>query len=490
MSSLKKNISLFLAFPLFLLCYNCTKQKGKINYGEFPEEIGSIMANKCATSGCHNSKSSSIAGGYNLESWESMFKGGSNGSPVIPFNSNFSSLCFYINTYQELGLQNNPTMPLNGKALSFNEVKLIKYWIDAGAPNLNGEIKWQSSARKKLYAVNQGCDVVTVFDAESQLPIRVIPVGTKSGPDTPHNIRVSGDGKYYYVLFINNNILQKFSTSDNTLIANIPLSPLAAGTGTADAFDWNTIVLTKDSKKAYCVSWQTAGKVACVDLVNHKLLHFVGGMYNPHGIALSNDEKNIYITAQFGNCLFQFDTAFTVSNKYSLDGLPPNEFSNTINSHELVVGKNPDEMIVTCQKSNDIRVFNTLTNTVTTIIPSATDPTEIIYSSQHNCYFITHTEDTLSFSNSRGSVTKLNATDYSMVKLKCGYQPHGLAIDKTSNLLYVLSRNRNTQGPAPHHTSNCIGRNGFVSFINLQSFTLLNKSYELSVDPYTIRAQP
>lgn len=486
----KLKISLFVLLIILLPIYSCTKQKGKINYGEFPNEIGTIMANKCATSGCHNSKSSTGAGNYNLESWESMFKGSNNGSPVIPFNSAYSSLCFYINTYQELGLQNSPTMPLNGKALSFNEVKQIKDWIDEGAPNLNGEVKWQNSNRKKLYAVNQGCDVVTVFDAESQLPMRVVPVGTKSGQDTPHNIKVSNDGKYYYVIFINNNILQKYRTDDNSLVANIPLSPLAAGTGTADAFDWNTLVLTKDDKKAFCVSWQTAGKVACVDLVNHKLLHFVGGMYNPHGIALSNDEQSLYITAQFGNCLFQFDTAFTVSNKYSLDNTPPNEFSNTINAHELIVGKNTNELIITCQKSSDIRVFNTISNTVTNIIPSSPDPTEIVYSQQFNCYLITHTEDTLSFPGSRGSVTKLNANDYSIVKLKCGYQPHGLAIDKTQQLLYVLSRNRNASGPAPHHTSNCIGRNGFVNFVNLQTFTLLNKTYELSVDPYTIYAQP
>lgn len=468
----------------------CAKQKGKINHGDFPSEIGTIIANKCATSGCHNSKSSVATNNYNLESWELMFKGSNSGSPIIPFNSAYSSLCFYINTFDDLGLKNEPTMPLNAKALSYDEVKLIKNWIDDGAPNINGDIKWQDPNSKKLYAVNQGCDVLTVFDSETQLPTRVISVGTKAGPDTPHNIKVSSDGKYFYIIFINNNIMQKFSTADNSLIANIPLTPLAAGTGTADAYDWNTLIFTKDNKKAFCVSWQSAGVVACVDLEKHKLIHYVGGMFNPHGIALTNDEKNIYITAQMGNCLFQFDTAFTISNKYTLDGLPANEFSNTINSHEIILGKNPNEMIITCQQSNDIRVFNTVTNSVTTIISTSPDPRKLVYSAQNNAYFITHSEDTTTFTNTRGSVTKLNATNYSMLKLKCGYQPHGLAVDNKTNLLYILSRNRNTAGPAPHHTSNCVGRNGFVNFINAQTFTLLNKKYEMSVDPYMIFAQP
>ena len=74
--------------------------------------------------------------------------------------------------------------------------------------------------------------------------------------------------------------------------------------------------------------------------------------------------------------------------------------------------------------------------------------------------------------------------------VKTGFQPHGIAINPNDNVLYALSRNLLTQGPAPHHTSVCGGRNGFVSFIDLNTFTELKKRVELSVDPYSIFIRP
>jgi len=79
---------------------------------------------------------------------------------------------------------------------------------------------------------------------------------------------------------------------------------------------------------------------------------------------------------------------------------------------------------------------------------------------------------------------------YTTTKIKCGFQPHGIAVDESKNLLYVLSRNILSKGPAPHHTSECIGRNGFVNFVDLNTFTPMKKRYELSVDPYFIFARP
>lgn len=100
-------------------------------------------------------------------------------------------------------------MPLNKTPLTYAQVKTIKDWIDRGAPDINGKIMWADNPKlKKLYAVNQGCDVVTVFDSETQLPIRYIDVGTKPGSPTPHTKYVSPDGAYWYVVFINNNVMQ------------------------------------------------------------------------------------------------------------------------------------------------------------------------------------------------------------------------------------------------------------------------------------------
>lgn len=476
-----------------ILVLGCTRDKGSPNRGNFPKAIGKIMETRCATTGCHNAASNAAANGLNLSTWNDLFAGSGSGSPVIPFSSRFSSLCYFINTYPELGLQNLPTMPVNGNKLSYDEVKQVKDWIDAGAPDLNGNVKWADKPlRKKLYAVNQGCDVVTVFDSETQLPIRYIDVGTKPGNDTPHHVRVSPDGKYWYVVFINNNVMQKFRCSDDSYVGEIPLTPFAAGQSTNpqnDAGDWNTFVISSDGKRAYCVSWSRVGKVAAVDLENRKLLHYLSGFYEPHGIALNRQENKVYVTAQYGNYITELDTGFASSPvDWSLQNGQPPQQGVPIEPHDIVLMPDGQNFLITCQKSNDVRRFNILTGSVTAVVATGTYPQEIVFSPTRNHYFITCTNDTQD--GATGAVSRIDGATLAHTKIKCGFQPHGLAVDEASGLLYVLSRNQLSSGPLPHHVSQCQGRNGFVNFVDLNTFTVLKKKYELSVDPYFIFARP
>ena len=486
------------AFRLLLctaLLTGCTKDRAKVNRGNYPDEIGKIITLSCAQSGCHNNESYKAAGNYNLQTWSDMFKGAGSGNPVIPYNSKFSSLCYYINTYPELGLQNVPTMPLNKPALTYTEVKKIKDWIDAGAPDINGQVMWADNPQlKKLYAVNQGCDVVTVFDSKTRLPIRYIDVGTKPGsPDTPHQIRVSPDGAYWYVVFINNNVMQKFRCSDDSYVGTIPLTPVAAGTSTnplADAADWNTFVITRDGKRAYAVSWSTSGKVAAVDLEKRTLLHYAPAFYEPHGIALNAAEDKVYITAQVGNYITECDTGFQNRNELSLqEGLAPSQFPS-LNAHDILLAPNGVDLLITCQLSNEVRVYNTQTKKVTNIINTGVYPQEIVYSRGTASYYISCTYDSTMFRGSTGVITRISANGYQASHIACGFQPHGMAVDEANALLYVLSRNGSSNGPQPHHTSVCSGRNGFASFVDLSNFTVLPGRVELSVDPYFIFARP
>ena len=63
-------------------------------------------------------------------------------------------------------------------------------------------------------------------------------------------------------------------------------------------------------------------------------------------------------------------------------------------------------------------------------------------------------------------------------------EPHGIAVDDASGLVYVA--NRNISGPLPHHSTNCAGRIGFVSFIDLKTLAMLPKTREIAKDPYSI----
>jgi YVTN family beta-propeller protein len=480
---------------VLILISACTKDKAALIYGDYPTEVGKIISENCATPGCHNSQSYKAAAGLNLASWQTLFQGSNSGSPVIPYSSRFSPLCYFINTYEELGLQNQPVMPLNATALSKNEVKTILNWIDAGAADQNGQVMWANDPkRKKLYAVNQGCDVVTVIDAASRLPMRYIEVGTKSGIiESPHQVRVSPDGKHWYVVFINNNVMQKFSCDNDQLVGTIPLSPFAAGISSNtddDALDWNTFVISADSKSAYCVSWTVNGKVAAVDLQQRKLKHYLPGFTNAHGICLNAAGDKVYITAQTGNYITELDTGFSMKQELSLENGQPWSSSPSLDPHDILLTPNGKTLAITCQRSNEVRFFDLTTQSVTAVVPTGVYPQEIIYSASSNRYYVSCPNDTLTFSGAHGIITSIHPASLAVQNIKCGFQPHGIACDENKNVLYVLSRNLLSSGAPPHHSSACNGRNGYMNFIDLNTLNVLPEKYELSVDPYFIFPRP
>jgi DNA-binding beta-propeller fold protein YncE len=359
-------------------------------------------------------------------------------------------------------------------------------WINAGAPDVNGTIAFSGAAVKKLYAVNQGCDVVTVFDSETHLPIRYIEVG--SGKSTPHQVRVAPDGKFWYVLFLNSNVMKKYRCSDDNFVADIPLTPLAAKTGTQNALDWNTFVISDDGKRAYCVSWTAVGAVSTVDLMNHRLIRMSPGWNYPHGICLSKDGAKIYLAAQTGNYISEIDSAFNLStlNEYALDGSQVSSVSS-LDPHDMGLNEAGNRLYVTCQKSNEVIVFDLISKSSVARIQTPYYPQEIVYSEKYKSWYLSCSGD--GSPTDLGSVMKINS-DLSTLIVRHGAQPHGLAVDERSGLLYVLSRNISTSGPLPHHTSQCQGKNGFVSFLDPLDLKSTGDKFELSVDPYFIYPQP
>lgn len=461
-----------------LFLSDCKKDKALTNFGGYPNEVGKIMTLKCAVSGCHNSASYLASAGLDLTTWETMFKGSSTGSPVIPFRTDFSSLCNFINTYPDLGPINYPTMPYNASPLSREEVTTIRNWIKDGAPDLNGNIKWADDPnRKKVYIANQGCDVVTVFDAQTQLPMRYITVGKDPNTmEVPHMIKISPDGKYWYVIFVNANIMQKFRCSDDVLVGEANLGLY---------FDWNTLVISDDGTRGYCVSWVSNGRIASVDLTQMKLINNYGGYFFPHGVALNETNDTIYVTGQTGNYIMKIDTSLATTQTISLQpGFPPST-ANSLNPHEVMLSKDKKNLYVTCQLSNDVRIYNIPTGSIT-VIPVGGTPLEMALSETKNKLYVTCMDDVTSFPGSHGTVSEiLLGGAYPEQRIPVGFMPHGIAVDEANGLIYVASRNLLSSGPTPHHSAVCAGRNGFVNYIDVNTFTLKPKRTELSVDPYS-----
>lgn len=477
-----KSLLIGLAMLVCMSLITCKKDKGKPANG-FPQEIADILVNKCTNAGCHNSTSKDGAAGLSLETWDDLFKGDRNGAVCIPFQHKYSTLFLFTNTYTALGSVNKPTMPLNKPALSQEEMQTLIDWIDKGAPNSDGKIMWADNPnRKKVYVTNQGCDVVTVFDAATQLQMRYIDVGSSSAIEVPHNVKVSHDNKYWYVIFSasGSTYLEKYNATDDKFISRTNISPGS----------WNTLTISNDSKFGYAVDWNPSGKIAKVNLNTMTLVGGTwGGFQEPHGSAINITGDTLYVTCQTGNFFYKIP----VNDPSSFDQKilnPPSPPISTplLDPHEIAFSPDSLYYYVTCQKSNEVRVMSAINDELISTIPTGTYPLEMAFSKTQPYLFVTCEYDQTPPETNRGSVTVINYQTNTVVKNLRTYmsEPHGIIVDDNNGLVYVTNRNI-SGGSVPHHTSNCGGTNGFISFIDIHTLEVIkNKKIEVARDPYAV----
>jgi DNA-binding beta-propeller fold protein YncE len=475
---------------IFLVAINsCKRDPIIISNTDYPNDIGYIFLSKCAISGCHNDASYEAASSLNLSSWQKLFEGSSNGAVVIPYRSDYSSLMYFVNTYPDLGPVNTPAMPLNANPLTRDEVQRLKNWIDAGAPDKKGNIKFSGNpTRKKFYVVNQGCRVVTVFDAQTLLPMRYIDIADATEQNTsPHQVKVSPDGKYWYVCYIGGSYIKRFRTDDDAFDAKIFV-------GNAS---WNTMAITSDSKYLFSVDWEGGGfpgRIVKCDLQTLKVVDSTILADSPHGCCLAPDDKHVYITATNGNYIY----------KISVDSLSqPLDYYNYVvfdqqgptstysyNPHETVFSPDGTKYYVTCSGYNNgtngsVKVFDAVTDNLITTIPVSSGTYEMSISPSRSLLFAS-SYDGPKTQGYVGGIYVIDMTNNTLkTEIKTGSQPHGLAVDEAAGLLYVANRNFNVTTP-PHHSSVCGGTNGSVVFVDLNTLALTGRRVEISRDPYSV----
>jgi YVTN family beta-propeller protein len=480
-----KNILLLL---LVINLYSCKKDIALVDATSFPNEINTIMNTRCSTSGCHNKKSAAAAGGLNLETWNDMLKGGNGGSIVIPFRSNRSWLSFYINTFPELGISLNPTMPVNQEHLSKEEVIIIQKWIDSGAPNSNRDIPFPTVERDKFYITNQGCDEVAVIDTKTKLVIRYIKVGLTNSVELPHKVVVSPDKKYWYVTFNGGSVVQKFDAFTDKLVGNIPV-PFGL---------YNGLVISGNGKYGVITDLQSQGHVIYLDLDNLSVIYDDYDFDSPHGLGCTSDFSVIYFTLQNSNKIVKviFNTNTNqIESREEIDLVQNVSTVSPLNPHEIIFSPDYSKYYVSCQitpsVNGEVRVYKASNDSLIEVIPVGIYPQEFAISASLPYLFVTCTEDANPNPKSRGSVYAINYNTFQVVKIlkEQLFQPHGIACDDKNNIVIVANRNIDTNGPAPHHSSDCGGRNGYVRAIDLNTLEFISgyKS-ELSVDPYSVSA--
>lgn len=462
---------------------------------KYPDAIGNIILTKCAVSGCHNHQSKDAAAGLDLTSWNTMMDGDRNGAVCIPYSAEYSTLFIFTNTFSDLGATAQPTMPNNADPLTREQVKTIRDWINAGAPNSDGFVKWSDNPnRQKYYITQQGCDAVCTIDAATKLQMRYIPVGASSSVESPHNIKISPDGQYWYCSFTAGTYLEKHRTSDDALVARILLGP----TDSAAAGSWNTLSISPDNHFAYVVDWNANGRVARIDLQTNQWVQTYQGsslFVNPHGSVITADGNFLYLTCLTGNFVYRVDISLPQLpsvDQQVIDGTSTPILNGlSENGHDILFSPDGTKYFVTCEHTDKVRIMDATTdpNTLIATIPVGNKPQEMAISSDPSTpyLYVTCMEDTGTYPGNRGSVAVINWMTGSLVTtVNTGYQPHGVTVDDDRKIVVVVNRNNSVSGPAPHHTTSCIGRNGDFSLIDMNTNTLIPSSKtELIVDPYS-----
>ncbi|MEZ5018021.1 MAG: c-type cytochrome domain-containing protein [Flavipsychrobacter sp.] len=478
---LKNYLYILLSLPLLLA--NCKHDVQNPNPQQtvahnYPENIKTIIVDKCATAGCHNATSYKAAGNLRLDSWSFLFDGSSNGAVVVPYNADNSSLLYFVNTDEALGTVAIPTMPYNAPHLTRDEYFTLRDWINNGAPDANGAIAFSTNpdTRQKVYTVQQGCDLVAVADAEKNVVMRYITVGQSFGTENPNNIVISADGKYAYVSFWNAPLIQKIDTETDSVIAEL---------NTSNSFQ-KAIQISNDGTRLIASNWFSHDLIL-IDATTMQIIKNLGTSLRFLGGFAEDSKGNFYATSQFGNTVYKIapDGSYT---SISIDGLPTTTSSTTTTPDPISILMNADKSkyFVTCTNTNEVRVLDAATDQLIKTISVGGNPQQMALAPNSNKLFVTCMNDTLT-KIEVGSLYVIDENSYEVVKKITNkfFQPYGIAVDQKNNKLFIFNRNEDKNGPPPHHQSPCNGRNGFYQVYDLNTLTpATNKRFEVTVDPY------
>lgn len=443
----------------------------------YPVAVKNIIVNKCATAGCHNEASYSGAGGLRLDSLQYLFDGGNNGAVVVPYNIANSSLLYFVNSFPELGPTAIPAMPFNLPSLSREEYETLRDWVESGAPDKDGNIAFgtEAATRQKVYTVQQGCDLVAVIDADKHVVMRYITVGKTHEGEQPNNIVMSADGRYAYVSFWNAALIQKIDTRADSVVAELAMPR---------AFQ-KAIQLNEDGTKLIACNWYSQD-LLLIDAVNMSIISNLGSVIQFIGGFASN-VSTFYATSQFGNTIYKIleDGSHTA---ISIDSKPmvTESADSTPDPYRVIMSPDKSKYFITCTNTAEVRMMDAATDKLLKVIPVGANPQEMAISRTEPYLLVSCMNDTIS-SLEVGSVYVINYNTGDVVKKITGkfFQPYALAVDDNNGKFFVFNRNEDRNGPRPHHSGPCSGRNGFYQVYDIHSLAPAdNKRYEISVDPY------
>ena len=327
----------------------------------FSKDILPIFANNCNFPGCHNPTDK--PSGIDLTNWENVvIRGSDYGAEIIPYNSRWSHLMMHINRVDTaISPFLEPLMPkanipyTNGQPLARNQIEKIKRWIDEGAKDDWGRVAY-SDITAKAFITNQASDLVAVVNLENNHLVRLIPVGGRADRlDAPHVIITDNQGRYFYVSLISEGYVEKYDAMTYELKGR-----MFAGLSPAH------IVISDDGTKGYVTNFDatlTEKSIRVFDTQTMTITDIITEfrMTEPHGMRLTHNVTLLLMATERSEFLYIIRTSDNqITDVIPVDPSVPPNGNGTRNFIPYQVAITPDDRyaLVSCLKSNDVRVFD------------------------------------------------------------------------------------------------------------------------------------
>ncbi|MGQ9863516.1 MAG: YncE family protein [Bacteroidia bacterium] len=458
----------------------------------FPMEVKRILVPRCA--GCHMGSSASFSEGVthghsnlslpvtlDFSSWEGLFRYLGPTPPVVPFSSEWSYLLWVTNPDSSLGPVSPHPIPLGGAGehnkLSVEEYEVLRRWIAQGAPNKEGVLPYAESftrTRGKVFVCASGSDKIAVFDTRTQRLMHLIDVGIDPAKiEAPHYIQFSPDKKYVYVTLIGGSAIEKYTTDTYQKVGRV-----------AVASDPAHIEFRSDGKRAVVTHFSDTEPVKLTLLDTETMqvldeLRDAAGLVitRPHGLALTEDFRFAYVTANAGNYLAKVEISPAGDQFISFTQIPlaPGETpqpSNVWGPYQILFL--PEGLYaVSCDTKDEVRLFDRQDRWVATI-PTPKAPKLMAYA-QGLLWVACLKESAPQFQGDK--VGAIATIDIKSKRLKTviydvGHLPRGIGIDTLEGRVWVSLENLGGIDPPHHYTEGVAASIGKVTTINAFS---LNK---------------
>ncbi len=466
----------FLSLPIAGLLFVTCNQNNEVivdskpkGTGEFSTTIQPIFDRSCGSSSCHGGGPNGYAGGLDLTSYEGLMRGSRFGTVVVSGSPFMSHLVQSINpTDTTLSPVSSVQMPASRDPLPPGDVQAIVRWIRNGARNDNGELPFgEPRAAGKIFFSSQAVDLVGVIDRSTNLIMRYVTVGYQlplnQPPESPHNVQVDDQGRYYYVTLIRSNKLKKYDAVTNQL-----LGEAVVGSSPAHA------VVTADGSKAYVTNFdQTVGRVYAVNTATMtvtKIITAGAAMKGTHGARLSHDGRFLYVGSNGTDLIQVINTQndSVVANIPVAPTVPPFG-SFRYKPYQIAVRDDDRFVYSTLQGTGQVTVIERNGDTFTwrDTIAVGTRPLQCEVTRDKRYLYVCN--------QASGNVSVIDAqTNRFLTNINnVGTGPHGIDISEDSRTVYITCEN--VRGEPPHHPIIGSTDPGFLVLIDVGTQSVIKR---------------